>query len=98
MPKLKEFLKKVWNELFERPDRKKTGVPLVVTYHLRFHNLSAIMRKYFTFLYAEEKVKRVFIPAPFVSFRSGYSLRNHLVRAEVYHQGKSYILLQKEQM
>ena len=42
------------------------------------------MRKYFTFLYAEEKVKRVFIPAPFVSFRSGYSLRNHLVRAKVY--------------
>ena len=45
------------DELFERPDRKETGVPLVVTYHPRFHNLSAIMRKYFTFLYAEEKVK-----------------------------------------
>ena len=42
------------------------------------------MRKYFTFLYAEEKVKRVFTPAPFVSFRSGFSLRNHLVRAKVY--------------
>ena len=72
------------DELFERPDRKETGVPLVVTYHPRFHNLSAIMRKYFKFLYAEEKVKRVFTPAPFVSFRSGYSLRNHLVRAKVY--------------
>ena len=32
------------DELFERPDRKETGVPFVVTYHPRFHNLSAIMR------------------------------------------------------
>ena len=79
MPKLKEFLKK--DELFERPDRKKTSLPLDVTYHPRFHNLSAITRKYFTFLYAEEKIKRVFTPALFVSFCSGYSLRNHLVRA-----------------
>ena len=26
----------------------------------------------------------MFTPAPFVSFRSGYSLRSHLVRAKVY--------------
>ena len=57
---------------------------LVVTYHPRFHNLSAIMKKYFTFLYAEEKAKRASTPAPFVSFRSGYSLRNYLVRAKLY--------------
>ena len=69
---------------YERPNRKETGIPLLVTYHPRFYNLSAIRRKYFTFLYAEEKVKRIFTPAPFVSFRSGYSLRNHLVRAKVY--------------
>ena len=36
------------------------------------------------FLYAGEKVKRVFTPAPFASFRSGYSLKNHLVTAKVY--------------
>ena len=35
------------------------------------------------FLCAGEKVKRVFTPAPFVPFRSGYSLKNHLVRAKV---------------
>ena len=69
---------------YERPNRKETGIPLLVTYHPRFYNLSAIRRKYFTFLYAEEKVKRIFTPAPFVSFRSGYSLRNHLVTAKVY--------------
>ena len=78
---IKRVSEKSLDELFERPDRKETGVPLVVTYHPRFHNLSAIMRTYFKFLYAEEKVKRVFT---FVSFRSGYSLRNHLVRAKMY--------------
>ena len=31
------------DELFERLNRKETGVPLVVTYHLRFHNVSAII-------------------------------------------------------
>ena len=83
MPKLKVSEKSL-GELFERPDRKETCISLIVTHHPRFHNLSTIIRKYFTFLYAEEKVKRVFTPAPFVSFRSGYSLRNHLVRAKVY--------------
>ena len=83
------FLKHLENlksldKLFERPDRKEIGVPLVVTYHSRFHNPSTIMEKYFPFSYDEEKVKRVFIPAPLVSFCSGYSLRNHLVRAKVY--------------
>ena len=80
---IKRVSEKSLDELFERPNRKQTGLPLVVTYPPRFLNLSAIVIKYFTFLYAEEKVKRVFTPAPFVSFRSGYSLRNHLVRAKV---------------
>ena len=81
---IKRVSEKHLDELFERPNRKETDVPLVVTYHPRFHDVSAIIRKYFTFLYAEEKFKRVFTPAPFVSFRSGYSLRNYQVRAKVY--------------
>ena len=81
---IKRVSEKCLDELFERPDRKETDVPLVVTYHPCFHNLTAIMTKYFTFLYAEEKVNKIFTPAPFVPFRSGYSLRNHLVRAKVY--------------
>ena len=71
------------DESFGRLDRKETAVPLVVTYHPCFHK-SAILRKYLTFFYVEEKVKRVFTPPPFVSFRSSYSLRNDLVRAKVY--------------
>ena len=81
---IKRVSEKGLDELFERPDRKETGVPLVLRYLPRFHNLSAIMRAYFTFSYTEEKVKRIFTPALFVSFRSGYSLRNHLVRDKVY--------------
>ena len=77
---IKRLSKKSLDKLFERPNKKETGVPLVVTYQPGFHNLCAIIRKYFRFLYVEENV---FIPAPFVSFRSGYSLRNHLVRAKM---------------
>ena len=70
--------------MFERPYKKETGASLVVTYHPRFHNLSVIIRKHFTFSYDKKKVKRVFTAPPFVSFRFGYSLRNHLPRAKVY--------------
>ena len=72
------------HDLIGRSGKKETGVPLIVKYHPRFHNLNNIIRKHFIFLYAEEQVKSVFTPAPFVSFRSGYSLKNHLVRAKVY--------------
>ena len=55
--KVKRVSEKSLDELFERPNRKETGVLLVATYDPSFQNLSAIIRKYFTFLYAEEKVK-----------------------------------------
>ena len=58
-------------------------MPLMVTYHPWFHDLVRSLRKTF-YLYAEQQVNQVFTPAPFVSFRSGFGLRNHLVRAKVY--------------
>ena len=60
-------------------------MPLAVTYHPRFHDLGKIIRKNFIYLYAEQQVKQVFTPAPFMSFRSAFRLRNHLVRAKAYH-------------
>ena len=54
---IKRVSEKSLDELFERPDRKETGVPLVVTYHPCFRNLSAIMIKYFTFLYAKRELR-----------------------------------------
>ena len=65
IPNLNQFLEK--DELFETPDRKETGAPLVVTHQPRFSNLSALVRKYIIFLCAKEKFKRVFTPAPFVT-------------------------------
>ena len=80
---IKRIFEKNLDELSKRPDRIETDVPLVVTCHPRFHNFSSIIRKYFSILCAKEKVKRVFTPALFVSFCSGYSLRNHLLRSKV---------------
>ena len=57
---------------------------LVVTYYPRFLDLGKIIRKNFIYLYSEEQVKKAFTSAPFVSFRLGFSLRKHLVRAKVY--------------
>ena len=71
-------------QLSEHQANHGTDVPLVVTYDPRFHDLGRIIRKNFIFLYAEEQAKQLFEPAPFVSFRLGFSLRNHLVRAKVY--------------
>ena len=67
-------------KLFEHQTKHGTGAPLVVTYHHRFHDLGRITRKTFIYLYAKEQVKLVFTRAPFLSFRLGFSLRNHLVR------------------
>ena len=59
---------------------KENGVPLQVTYNPNFKNLRILIRKNLQFLYADPETKRVFTPAPFVSFRS---VRN-LVRSKVY--------------
>ena len=47
---------------------KENGVPLVVTYNPNFKNLRILIRKNLQFLYADPETKRVFAPAPFVSF------------------------------
>ena len=64
-------------QLFESCTKTEIGVPLAATYHPWFHSLSNTIIKLFIYLYAEEQVKKVFTPAPFLSFRSGYSLRSH---------------------
>ena len=50
---------------------KENGVPLVLTYNPNFNNLSFL-------------TKRVFTPAPFVSFRSARNLKSFLVRSKVH--------------
>ena len=64
-------------------DRQK-GIPLVVTYNPFLCHLGQTIRKNIFLLYQVEEVKRVFTPAPFVSFCTARTLRTHLVRAKVY--------------
>ena len=68
----------------ENNSKKVNGVPLVVTYNPAFKNLFQVIRKNLQLLYADEEVKKVFSPAPFVSFRSTRNLKNYLVRSKIY--------------
>ena len=65
-----------------------TGVTLVVNYNPVLCRLGQGIPKNLYFLYQDEEVKQVFNPAPFISFRSVRTLRNHLVRAKVYPVGE----------
>ena len=58
---------------------KEVGVPLIVTYHPHLNGLNKIMRKNLKHLQADQTVKSVFTPAPFISFRIAGNLRSHLV-------------------
>ena len=64
--------------------KRGNGVLLILTYHPRLKNINDIIKKHLVFLYAKEQVKNIFTPPPFVSFRTGFSLRKHLVRTKVY--------------
>ena len=60
----KKFVDNQLKRVVEHQTKNGTGVPLVVAYHPRFHNLGRIIRKNFIYLYTEEQVKQVFTPAP----------------------------------
>ena len=51
----------------ENNSKKVNGVSLVVTYNPAFKNLSQVIRKNLQLLFADEQVRKVFSPAPFVS-------------------------------
>ena len=67
----------------EQTYKRGSGVLLVHTYHPRLKNINDI-KKYLVFLYAKEQFENIFTPPSFASFRAGFSLRKHLVRAKVY--------------
>ena len=71
-------------------DRQK-GIPLVVTYNPFLCHLGQSIRKNIFLLYQDEEVKRVFTPAPFVSFRTATTLRTHLMRAKVYPAEERFV-------
>ena len=55
-----------------------------MTYNPALKNLSQVIRKNLQLLYADEQVKKVFSPAPCVSFRSTRNLKSYLVRSKIY--------------
>ena len=63
---------------------KAIGIPLVSTYHPRLKDLSSLIKRNLQYLYADQEVKKVVTPAPFVSFRSARNLKSFLVRSKVY--------------
>ena len=65
-------------------DDRQKRIPLVVTYNPFLCYLGQNIRKYLFLLYQDEEVKRVFTPAPFVSFCTARTLRTQLMRAKVH--------------
>ena len=63
---------------------KAVGVPLIGTYHPHPNGLNKIMQKNLKHLQADQTVKSLFTPAPFVSFCTVYNLQSHLVQSKVY--------------
>ena len=63
---------------------KEIGVPLVVTYHPHLNALNKISRRNLKHLHANQLMKSVFTPTPFISFRTARNLRSHLVRPKLY--------------
>ena len=63
--------------------KRGNGLPVVLTYHLRLNNVNYIIKKHLVFLYSKEEVENIFTPPPFISFRTGFSLRKHFITAKV---------------
>ena len=81
---LERVINKERKDLFCVGPKRVIGVPLVLTYHPIFSNFSKMIYKHLPILYLGPRGKEIFTPPPFVSFRNGYNLKNHLVRAKIY--------------
>ena len=69
---------------YENNRKEVNAIPLVVTYNPAFKNLLQVIRKNLLLLYADKEVKKVFSPAPFISFTSTRNLKSYLVRSKIY--------------
>lgn len=70
-------------ELFLPKNKRECGVAFVVTYAPCLRYVGKVLRKHLPVLYTDSRVREVFTPAPFVSYRTGQNLRSHLVRSKV---------------
>ena len=63
---------------------KNIGIPFIVTYHPHLKQLFKLIQNNIKHVYADVRVRTVFTPAPFASFRTACNLRSHLVRSKLY--------------
>ena len=52
----------------------------VVTYHPKLKDLRKLIKDLKLFLYSDSEVRRVFSPAPKVSYRSGRKVNDYIVK------------------
>ena len=93
------FLKRVYLEFIIKSETDKVkfiqsriqrregiiqGVALVITYHLLLKYVGKIVQNHLYLLYMDNKVKKVFSPAPMVSCKKACKLGSYLVRAKLY--------------
>ena len=71
-------------EQVEKALRLTPSDKITVTHNSAFKNLFQVIRKNLRLLYANKEVKKVFSPAPFVSFRTTRNLKSYLVRSKIY--------------
>ena len=78
-------MKKVKFKSREKTENSKLkGVPFVVTYHASLNCLQNIIRDNTYLLYMNEKVNKLFLQGPMVSFRGVRKLSSYILRAKLY--------------
>ena len=55
-------------------NKQENGIPLNVTHNPAFRNLSTILWKNFNIFYSDAELRGVFMPSPFVAYRSTQNL------------------------
>ena len=56
----------------------------MVTYHLKVKDLDKLIKDLLTFLHCDDKVEKVFLPAPIASYRSARKIKDYIVRSKLY--------------
>ena len=67
----------------DKNERSEIGIPLVLTFHPAMSIMGKYIRRNLTALYQTKKLKEVFTPSPFVSFRNCKTVKDKLVRAKL---------------
>ena len=64
--------------------QESKGVPLVLTFHLKFKSIGQLLNKHLPILCINQETQNVFTPGPMATFRSAGKLSSYLVRAKLY--------------